>query len=238
MVYGHFLKYRRNIHSQTGEDGVIAELLKRLGISSGWCCEFGAWDGKHLSNTYALIEQGWRGVFIEGDRAKASELEKTAAEHGGRLIPICAFVEPAPGPTSLDSLLSGTPIPQEFDLLSIDVDSCDYQIWKGLTNYRPKIVVIEIDSKYEAGVEAIYTAEGMPRTTSFLSMLKLGQSKGYTLVCHTINMFFVRNDLMDKVGLPERDRLHPKRLFIYSQIAPSTPGQWMRKIWCKLITRY
>ncbi|CAN0123266.1 unnamed protein product [Heterosigma akashiwo] len=33
-----------------------------------WCVEFGAWDGKHLSNTWSLInEHGWSSVQIEGD---------------------------------------------------------------------------------------------------------------------------------------------------------------------------
>jgi hypothetical protein len=44
------LMFRENIHSQNGEDGIVAELLKRLKLnrSGGWVCEFGAWDGKHL----------------------------------------------------------------------------------------------------------------------------------------------------------------------------------------------
>ena len=32
--------------SQSGEDGIVEEVLKRLNISSGWVCEFGAIDGK------------------------------------------------------------------------------------------------------------------------------------------------------------------------------------------------
>jgi hypothetical protein len=235
MGHGHFSRYRKNIHSQNGEDGVIAELLKRLGISGGWCCEFGAWDGKYLSNTFALIEQGWRGVYIEGDAARAKDLEKTAAEQGGRIVPINAFVQPVAGPGSLDSLLSNTPIPEEFELLSVDVDSCDYQIWQTLSKYRPKIVVIEIDGKYEPGTESVFAQD--QRTTSFTSMLKLGQSKGYTFICHTGNMIFVRNDLMDKVGLPEADKRNPNKLFDYTWVSPKTPGQWIRKKWFNIKSR-
>ena len=29
--------------------------------------EFGAWDGKHLSNTFNLIEKGANSVLIEGE---------------------------------------------------------------------------------------------------------------------------------------------------------------------------
>ena len=56
---GALLDHAHDVHSQFGEDGVLAELLRRLGIERGWCCEFGAYDGVHLSNTRLLLEQGW-----------------------------------------------------------------------------------------------------------------------------------------------------------------------------------
>ena len=40
-----------NIHSQMGEDGVIAAICRALDISNGTAVEFGAWDGVHLSNS-------------------------------------------------------------------------------------------------------------------------------------------------------------------------------------------
>ena len=47
-------KYRKNLYSQYGEDGIIAKIFDILDIKSGYVCEFGAWDGIHLSNTYNL----------------------------------------------------------------------------------------------------------------------------------------------------------------------------------------
>jgi len=55
-------KFCKNIHSQNGEDGIIAEILNNLKLSTKknlWCVEFGAWDGIYLSNTFALVENGW-----------------------------------------------------------------------------------------------------------------------------------------------------------------------------------
>ncbi len=71
-------QYQSNVYSQNGEDGVIEELLKCLEIDNGWVCEFGAQDGKHLSNTFRLIEtKRFNGVFIEGDSEKFKDLLKT-----------------------------------------------------------------------------------------------------------------------------------------------------------------
>jgi len=70
-------KYRKNVYSQNGEDGIIEELLKRLNINNGWVCEFGAWDGIHLSNTFNLVKKNFNAVFIEGDKNKYNDLLET-----------------------------------------------------------------------------------------------------------------------------------------------------------------
>ena len=60
-----FQEYRKNFFSQNGEDGVIQEILKRLKLNSKekWCCEFGAWDGIHGSNTFNLIKNfGYKAI--------------------------------------------------------------------------------------------------------------------------------------------------------------------------------
>jgi len=50
------LERARNVNSQFGEDGIIAALLSQIPSRTSWCVEFGAWDGKHLSNTRKLID--------------------------------------------------------------------------------------------------------------------------------------------------------------------------------------
>ena len=72
-------KYRKNrYYSQYGEDGIVEETLKRIKKKfklDGLCCEFGAWDGIHLSNCRLLFENGWSGCFAELDRKKFEDLE-------------------------------------------------------------------------------------------------------------------------------------------------------------------
>jgi len=193
-------KYKKNIYSQNGEDGIIEELLKRLNINNGWVCEFGAWDGIHLSNTYSLVKKGFNAVFIEGDTNKYNDLLKTV-EQNSTIIPINAFVDYNDTDNSLDNLLKKTNIPIDFDVLSIDIDSFDYQVWKNLKEYKPKLVIIEINSSVKANnVEWIHTPDKY-EGTGFKPTYNLGIEKGYTFVLHTGNMFFVRSDLFNKLNI-------------------------------------
>ena len=73
-------KYKKNFYSQSGEDGIINEILKRLDLYSRknkWCCEFGAWDGKQSSNTYYHVERTkFKAIYIEGNRNRYNVLKK------------------------------------------------------------------------------------------------------------------------------------------------------------------
>jgi hypothetical protein len=209
-------KYRKNIYSQNGEDGVIEEILSRLKIAKGFFVEFGAWDGKNLSNTYNLLEQGWKGVHIEGDKQKFEELVKTASTFPDQLEIINAFVQPD-GDNNLDSLLSTTHCPEDVDLMSIDIDSNEWHIWQSLNNYHPKIVIIEINSSIPVGIYQTHR-DGICQGSSFSSTVELGKEKGYTPVCHTGNLILVRDELIGKLGLPARDLKYPELLLDYQWI--------------------
>lgn len=210
------LGHRQNTHSQNGEDGVIAEVLNRLGMSDAqgmWCVEFGAWDGVHLSNTYRLVEEaGWNAVYIEGDHSRYLDLASLAARNQ-RVTPICAMVSSdRKSGSCLDALLEGTPLPREYALLSIDVDSDDLRIWEAHERYRPRIVCVEINSKIPPGRRQLHG--GKSQGNSFTSMLELGQAKGYTLVCHTGNLIFVDNAYAPQLRLPTAILRSPERAFL------------------------
>jgi hypothetical protein len=187
--------YSKNIHSQNGEDGVIEEMLKRLDISGGWVCEVGAWDGVYLSSTFKLVKQGFKAVYIEGDPEKYAELLKTAENYN--ISPINSFIN---AENTLDHLLSTTTIPSDFDVLSIEIDSCDYQVWNSLKNYQPKIAIIQINSSIHTNVDYINDSVNC-FGTGFKSMYELGIEKGYKFVLHTGNMIFIRNDLFDALNI-------------------------------------
>jgi len=211
-------KYRKDIYSQNGEDGIIEELLKRLDIKDGWVCEFGAWDGIRDSNTFNLIKnKNFSGVFIESDKDKFKDLLVTCHQYP-KIIPINAFVNPDNySKDSLDNLLKTTNIPIDFDILSIDIDSFDYHVWDSMSVYEPKIVIIEIESSICPTTEYYIHTPGLFNGTSFLPTYKLGIEKGYKFILHTGNMFFIKNELYEKLGLSYSDPLENFRT------------EWLRK---------
>jgi hypothetical protein len=65
------MKFKKNIYSQFGEDGILEEIINRLPKESlsHTAVEFGAWDGIHLSNIRNLIlNQEFNGIFIEANK--------------------------------------------------------------------------------------------------------------------------------------------------------------------------
>lgn len=241
----HLDSFKSNVHSQNGEDGVIAELIRRIGLvvdKDFWCVEFGAWDGVHLSNTFALVESNSaKAVMIEADKEKFGKLKATAEKYAS-VIPVEGFVIGSRVPeefpvtdlftgtfghdkmATLDRLLSTTRCPKNYDLLSIDIDSYDLEVWEAHRDFKPKIVVIEINSFLEPGI--LQSHGGGNIGNSFSSTLAVAKAKGYTLVCHTGNMMFVQDELAHLVELDEMDLTFPERLFnvawLPSHQAPKT----------------
>lgn len=189
------LDHRRDVHSQTGEDGVIEKILDTLQNPNGWCVEFGAWDGFHLSNTRNLIQsRAYSAVLIEGDKDRFQELRLGNANEK-RVHPINAYVGFDAG-QNLDTLLSSTETPVDFDLLSIDIDGNDFHVWKAASHYRPKVVVIEFNPTIPTSISFVQPADpNINQGSSLLALVELAKEKGYELVCVLpFNAFFVRRD--------------------------------------------
>ena len=75
------IKYRKNVCSQYGEDGVTEKVLSVMHSSEldNWAVELGAWDGRFASNICNLLRRGppfWNGVFIEADKRRFIDLKR------------------------------------------------------------------------------------------------------------------------------------------------------------------
>lgn len=187
--------FARNVYSQTGEDGIIEKVLEVIGKTGKWCVEFGAWDGIHLSNTFNLVENhGFNSVMIEGDPNKFRAL-KLKFKDNTRVFPLNAFVGWS-GECTLDNLLRQTPVPRSFDVLSIDIDGCDYHVWEATQEYQPALVVIEYNVTIPNWVNFVQIRSGsVSQGSSALALTKLAKEKEYELIAATdCNLFFVKKD--------------------------------------------
>lgn len=204
--------FAANRYSQNGEDGVIGEVMRRLGIGVGSFVEFGAGDGRSLSNSLRLAEKGWSGVWIEANLESCQKAAELAQTFEGR-IEVLHHAVTLEGDHRLDALLRATRVPRDVDLMSIDIDSHDLEMWQSIVDYRAKVVLIEINSGVPLGVEQVHGPgkEG----ASFTSMMKVAAAKGYQLVCHTGNLLFVdrARGLADKMRLPQPEVDRPTTLF-------------------------
>lgn len=197
--------YARNVYSQLGEDGLLEEMLNRIGAGhlTGWCVEFGAWDGVHLSNTCNLIRsRGYRAVLIEGDPKRAAQIPTNLP--GDSVIVLNTFVQ-FEGADTLDNLLSSTAIPKRFDVLSIDIDGADYWILESLQRYQPLILVIEYNSLIPNAVHfAQERSTTISQGSSARAIVELASERGYVLAAATeTNLLLVTEDFAAAVLDPE-----------------------------------
>jgi hypothetical protein len=217
--------------SQNGEDGVLAEILRRVGAPTRYFVEFGVESGREGNCVYLADVIGWRGLFMEHDDAFYGELRGKYATHD-RVGTNQAMVTPG----NIVELLAQAAVPPEPDVLSIDVDGQDYWIWEAIEGYRPRVVVIEYNSALDPR-RCLVEPKGRERWdgtqffgASFGALQALGERKGYRAI-HTemagSNMFLVREDLVDGRFPSGRDiavRQVPNYFQTGYRHPPATPG--------------
>lgn len=186
------------VYSQRGEDGILAEILKRVGIDKGFFVEFGAADGIMFSNTRLLMEQGWEGAYIESDASLFKTLCRNC-ENFPNVICVNQFITWDPSDTkgmTFDQIADLHFPDREIDFLSIDVDGADHLILENLVR-RPKILCVEGGFSWNPlFTERVPDSVAMENLQQPLYvMFQIGKQLGYEPVCFTQNTFFVRNDL-------------------------------------------
>ena len=199
-------EYKRDVYSQSGEDGIIEKILELLPEKDKWCVEFGAWDGISLSNTRNLIEsKGYAAVLIEGDKSKFRKLQNNLPAKGNVIArnQYVGFTRE----DGLDRILSDVAIPGDFDLLVIDIDGNDYHCWKAVEKYRPKVVVIEFNPTIPPPVRFVQRAAlSVNQGASLSSLVELAKDKGYELVSVlACNAFFVKQEYFPRFEIESND---------------------------------
>lgn len=167
----------QKIHSQNGEDGVIASLIRAQRVLMPHTfLEIGA--GKDENNTLALEERGWTGIRLDTITG-----QWITAENIFTFLPDFERI---------------------FGVLSIDIDGMDFWVLKSLlaNGYRPRIVCIEYNAALGPDVSMVqpYDPDNVWNGTeyfgaSLLALARLGAAYDYRLeYCEStgVNAFFVR----------------------------------------------
>ncbi|MFK8037023.1 MAG: hypothetical protein AB8B74_01940 [Crocinitomicaceae bacterium] len=206
-------KFENIVTSQWGEDGIINEIFNRIGEGNKICIEFGAWDGKHLSNCWNLWHNlDWTAILIEGEEDRTETLRKSLTKYP-KVSAINKFVS-IEGENSLDSILDSVDLNDTVDLLSIDIDSDDYMIFAGLKR-NPRVVVIEYNPTIPPHIDLVQKP-GFNLGNSVSSTYKLAKKKGYKLAYMTYtNLILVREEEWEKLNIEEVDYF---RAFQYDKL--------------------
>lgn len=188
-------QYANNVYSQSGEDGIIRKLLSLIAEThplSNWCVEFGAWDGQFLSNTFNLVKNNsYKAVYIEPNKKYFMKLLRNMSLFD--VICLNKYVGIDKN-NSIDQILSSTPIPFDFDVLSIDIDGCDYHILQSINRYNPKIIIVEYNPSIPNNVYFVQQPDfSISHGASALAIHNLAISKNYTTVCATSTNLILLN---------------------------------------------
>lgn len=217
--------FEYQVFSQNGEDGIIREIFKRIGVTNKYFIEFGVESGME-NNTHFLLNDQWSGLWIEGDKNNFESIKENfnfLISNGKLQIQNETVTR-----DNIEKIFSSAGVPKEFDMLSIDIDGNDYWIWSSIENYSPRVVVIEYNSHLGPDLKWVmkYNHDSDNKTTSYYgaslkSFELLGVQKGYVLVgCNFTgcNAFFVRKDLAGnkfKGPFTSENFFEPPRFFLY-----------------------
>lgn len=201
-------------YSQNDEDGILAEIFRRIGAPHKTFIEFGCGNGVE-NNTLCLLAQGWRGLWMDGSEENAARIH--AAYDPLIKRGVLQFKRVFIDRDNVDGLLAGSGLGAEIDLLSIDVDGNDFYLWEAIRSVSPRVVVLEYNGKFLPGHDwcMAYDAQHEWNVNDLMgcsldAWCRLAQAKGYRLVgCNItgVNAFFVREDLAgDRFASPATPR--------------------------------
>ena len=212
------------VQSQNGEDGVLAEIFSRIGTESKIFVEFGIQNGSEGNCVFLADWCGWSGLFIEADLEQFKALNLKYSQNP-KIQTFKNFVTSQ----NINELLLIAGMPQEIDLISIDVDGDDFWIWNAINTVTPRVVVIEMNGSISPGDVIIQPPHNPPWNgtsaygASVAALAMLGEHLNYSLV-HTemagVNAFFVRNDLLHYFPEAEQVSIHSSNHFLLSQRHP------------------
>ncbi len=230
----------RRYWSQSDEDGILAEILKRTGSpSNGVFVEYGVGDGTEC-NTLALLAMGWAGVWISGEQLIFEPRPDGRLIFERTWVTRKNVVELARG--ALARLGGSSEIgPADVDVVSLDLDGNDFHFTEDLLNlgFKPRVWIAEYNAHFPIGAQWImpydeeHTWKGDDyfgaSISSFASLF--GRFGYFPVACSATgaNIFFVREDFSSNFDDVPQDLES-----LYRPLVPAT-RKWGHKVSAKTL---
>lgn len=192
--------HRFKLFSQYGQDGIIAEIFRRIGPGSRRFVEIGT--APLENNTAMLLLQGWSGLWMDAALPDTLPGALDAVVKEGRLVCERSFLNRE----NVCPLISKCGFDSDLDFLSVDVDHNTYHILEPCLSLRPRALAVEYNSQLPEfldwvapyGKDAVWDSS-LAYGASLKALERLTRGAGYSLVgCELsgTDAFFVRDDLL------------------------------------------
>ena len=213
------------VYSKHGGDGILASIFSKIGTTNRTFVEIGVENGTECNTANLSLNFGWNGLMVDANEewiksARAFYKEKLGSRAGNVKMAAC-FVTAE----NINQLFAGNGLEGEIDLLSIDIDSNDYWVWRSLTTVNPRVAVMEYNAtfgmrsmtiKYNPHFHFQEVGRQNPLYfgASLVALTKLAKEKGYILMAcdsHGHDAYFVKKDLAEGkfVGLLPEEAFYP-----------------------------
>lgn len=208
LPHGDLRASEERVYSQNGEDGILAELLRRIGVANRTFVEFTCEVSIAFNCARLALDENWQGVLVDPSPGREDSLGLRYSRQ-----PNVTYVNGSVTSRDVESILATAKVPAEFDILSIVTASNDYWLWSAIERWRPRIVVIQYNASHPPGRRWVMQEDPLYRWNgtnyygaSLSSLTDLGRRKGYVLVGTNstgVNAFFVREDLFRPEQFPD-----------------------------------
>jgi ankyrin repeat protein len=227
----------KKTYSQWGQDGLIEFIFKNIGTTNKFCIEFGfnttdLTGGSGANVAKLVVEDGWTPLLFDSNHENPNiNLHKE----------LLTF-------ENIGNIFKTYSAPQCPDYVSIDVDSIDLWLLKGmlLADFRPRLISVEYNCNFPIDVNATVPLDNTWSNdavygASLLALNCLAEEFDYRLICveRGCDLFFIRNDLAPgKTNLSEFSKFtgfpaHPtptkeraKQLIEYPTLTPLDPSKY------------
>ena len=194
------LKYRRDVYTSTGNDGIIERIFQVLKLSQGIFVEFGASDGISGCNCKKLYDEGWEGLFIE---PKPERYQKLVQNYPAGDISLSnTSIGTTPGNT-FDEIVGQFLNGAHIDFCSIDIDGLDLEIFETFKQNLPTVVCIEGGQMLPPNHPRIPIKQAKHNIQQSLGvMVESFISRGYRVLCSYQDTFFIKQEFFALFNVP------------------------------------